>query len=150
VLTKENEVLKRIILILTAAVVMVGLAAVPAQAAPSCPLEHMCIYEASNYQGRSYVFNMLQFSGGQCVLLGTDPTGFNWNDHVNSVFYSDAPWNDTQAQFRKDWPCVGTFVTFVQNSSSSSLSQHSCVQPKVQWDGPCGSSGITAFKVVWF
>lgn len=122
---------------------------VAVQAATACPWGHLCIYplpdQSVGTSGHMYVFDAWYFSPGQCYTLGTDPLGFNWNDHVDSVWFND--YNYIAANFYKHG-CTNTFVTTAKANLVPADAKQSCNEPYASWRGPCGASGVSAFTIV--
>lgn len=129
--------------LLVGAVAAITLAS-PAQAA-SCAYPLMCGYDASNWQGKQFAWNPELMADG-CYNIGTEPSGFDWNDKIDSVFYNDY-WDFVQVQFFRNYGCTGLLVTQVRNDGTPYNTLRACTQPQVQWDGNCGNSLISAFRV---
>lgn len=146
--------LKRIALLLAGVLVGLTVAVVvstPAQAAPTCPVGHLCFFDASNWQGTKYVIANGQYPQNTCFNMGTDPnTGINWNDKIDSVWWnSTIIQGSTHTNFYKDAGCGGIIVTQAWADGHVDNQMQSCNEPVTEWNGACGSSGISSWKF-WY
>jgi opacity protein-like surface antigen len=141
---------KRITLILAtlvAGAVGAVLVSSPAQAA-SCNYPYMCTFDASNWQGKNYVYDPQGMSAG-CRNFGVAPDGFNWDNKIDSVFYND-DWDDTGVTFYTGTSCTGTLVTYVSNDGTVGNQLRACPQPAAKWQGACGSSSVSSYYIVHY
>lgn len=146
--------IKRLALILATLVAgLVGAMAVtaPAQAAPTCPDGLLCWFDANNWQGTKYMVATGGLNPGQCYNMGVDPgTGINWNNIVSSVWWNGTviP-GSTHAAFWGDTNCTGQVVTRPFADGVPDHQMHSCVEPAIEWNGPCSSTNLPTLISSW-
>jgi hypothetical protein len=159
-------IFKRLALTLAAVLAGIGGVAAVAQAQPTNqvitinpvamiragsggPSGNLCIYANTDFRpaytgGGIYVFSTWNFRPGQCYRLGIDPTGFNWEDRVNSIWYNHV--SGLQATFWRN-SCYNTIVTRLLADGNWWNQQQSCVEIAAYWMGNCGASGISTFTI---
>lgn len=111
----------------------------PAQAAPTCPFNMICWFDASNWQGPKYVVNPDDFPQATCFNMSTDPnTGINWNNIVESVWWNDIEFAGSYVEFYEGSNCTISAITRAHAWPPVSDQMQSCNEPAAVWDGPCG------------
>lgn len=143
--------IKRAAVILAGVLAAIALMAAPAQAAPTCQAGLVCWFDQSNWQGPQYKIATGGFSTNTCYGMGVDPnTGINWNDIIDSVWWNGTVFpGTTHMNFYKNAGCTGTTVTTAWGDGHVDNQMQSCNESVTEWDGACGSSGISSWKF-WY
>ena len=100
-----KKLLAALVALTVSTVTAVAFTAAPAQAAPSCDFYRICFFDASNWQSDAnypkYVVNPSGLPANTCYNFGTDPTGFNWDRQVDSIWWNEILYPDSMNRDRK-------------------------------------------------
>lgn len=138
------NVFKKIAVVLATVVAGIGGAVMvssPAQATPTCPFDMICWFDRSDWQTDAthpkYVVNPSGLPAYTCFNMGVDPTGFNWNDAVDSVWWNDILYPTAYVEFYEGTNCTVSAITRAYAWSPVSDQMQSCTEPAAVWNGPC-------------
>jgi hypothetical protein len=131
--------------LIMALVATVGLAT-PAFADPSCPFDRICFFDAGNWQADvnypKYVVNPSGLAANTCYNFGIDPTGFNWDKQVDSIWWNDILYPDGYVEIYSGWNCTGYAISRAGAWPPVDYQMQSCTEPAAEWNGPCGDNEV--------
>jgi hypothetical protein len=138
--------LKKIAAVL--ALVLVGVlgASAPAQAASGCPSGSICWYDRSDWTGHNYVVNPFVTPANTCFNMGVDPSGFNWDRMIDSVWWN-ASLFPAYAEFYEGPSCSVRAVTRVYPYGFRADKMQSCTEPFEIWKGPCAPPSYVPHRI---